>query len=98
MTTSLVQFVVSAAIIVFAGTFLTRATDRLAEHLGIGRSLAGMLLLALATSLPELMFGCNSAWIGRPDMTVGDVLGSSLMNLLLLAVLDLTHYSRGQMF
>jgi cation:H+ antiporter len=95
---SLAQFFVTAAIVVVAGSFLTRATDRLADHLGIGRTLAGMLLLALATSLPELAVGCNAALMGKPDLTVGDVLGSSLMNLLMLAVLDLTHYSRGQMF
>jgi cation:H+ antiporter len=97
VTVPLLQFFATAAVVIVAGTFLTRATDRLAEHLGIGRTLAGMILLALATSLPELAIGCNAALQGLPNLTVGDVLGSSLMNLLLLAVLDLSFYSRGQM-
>jgi cation:H+ antiporter len=91
------QFGITAAAIVVAGSYLTRFTDRIASLTGLGRTLAGMLLLALATSLPEATIGANAALIGAVDLTAGDVLGSSLMNLLILAVLDLTHYSRGKM-
>jgi len=94
---TLMQFGGTAAVIVVAGSFLTRFTDRIARVTGLGRTLAGVVLLALATSLPELTIGCNAALIGAEDLTAGDLLGSSLMNLLLLAVLDLTHYSRGKM-
>jgi cation:H+ antiporter len=97
MLASLSQFGVTAAIIVVAGIYLTRFTDRIASLTGLGQTLAGMLLLALATSLPEATIGANAALIGAVDLTAGDVLGSSLMNLLILAVLDLTHYSRGKM-
>jgi cation:H+ antiporter len=98
MWASLLQFATTAAVIVVAGTYLTRFTDRIASLTGLGRTLAGMLLLALATSLPEMTIGANAALIGAEDLSAGDVLGTSLMNLLILAVLDLTHYSRGKMF
>lgn len=54
MGEALLQFVVSAAIIAVAGTFLTRDADANAELTGLGRLLAGSIFLATATSLPEL--------------------------------------------
>jgi cation:H+ antiporter len=97
MLASFLLFGITAAAIVLAGSYLTRFTDEIAQLTGLGRTLAGMLLLALATSLPETTIGANAALIGAEDLTAGDVLGSSLMNLLILAILDLTHYSRGKM-
>lgn len=98
LLTALLVFGVSAAVVVVAGTFLTRFTDQIAELTGIGRTLAGLILLAMATSLPELTIGANAALMGAVDLTAGDLLGSCLMNLLIFAILDLTHYSRGKMF
>ena len=98
MFTSIVQFGVSAAIVMIAGGYLTRASDALGDRLRLGRSLAGMVLLAGATSLPELATGGSAALMGAVNLSAGDLLGSSLMNLLLLALLDMTHYARGRMF
>jgi len=97
MLTPFLQFGITAAVIVIAGSFLTRQADRIGHLTGLGGSLAGMVLLAAATSLPELTTSCGAAWIGAGDLAVGGLLGSCLMNLLLLAILDMTHYSRGRM-
>lgn len=97
MVAALLKFVVAGAVIVVAGSYLTRFADRIADLTGLGRTLAGVILLAVATSLPEATIGANAALIGAVDLTAGDVLGSSLMNLLILGILDLTHYSRGKM-
>ena len=48
------QFVFFAALIVGAGSFLSRYADEIAEITGFGRMLIGSVLLASATSLPEL--------------------------------------------
>jgi len=98
MIPALAQFVVAAAVIVFAGIFLTRAADTIAEQTGWGRLLVGSLFLAGATSLPELSVDINAIRQGMPNLAVGDLFGSSLFNLLILAVLDLTHRSRRRMF
>lgn len=97
MVSLVVQFLLLAAIVIVAGTVLARAADAIAEITGWGRLLIGSLLLAGGTSLPELTVDLSAVRLGLPNLAVGDLLGSSLMNLLLLAALDLTHHSRGRM-
>jgi cation:H+ antiporter len=92
-----VQFIIAAGIIVIAGTALTRCSDAIAELTKLGRVLVGSIFLAGATSLPELMVDIHAVRLGLPDMAVGDLFGSSLFNLLILAVADLSHRSRGKM-
>lgn len=94
----ILQFLFFAAIIVAAGTLLSHNADKIAEATGLGRVLIGSILLAGATSMPELSVDIACVRQGNPDLAVGDLLGSSLMNLLILAVLDLTHSTPGRMF
>jgi cation:H+ antiporter len=93
----IVKFILFASIVVAAGVVLARCCDRIADLSGLGRTLVGMVLLASATSLPEFTVAWKAVRIGAIDLTMGDVLGSSLINLLILSVLDLTRQTRGQM-
>lgn len=97
MLPALTRFVISALVIIVAGTFLSRFADRIAERTGLGRLLVGSVLLAGATSLPELSVDISAVRAGMADLAVGDLMGSSLFNLLILAVLDFSSYSRGRM-
>lgn len=97
MFSLLAMFVLLGGLIVAAGIFLTKFADQIAESTGMGRSLAGLLLLAAATSLPELSIGWAAVRIDAVDLTLGELLGSCLWNLLLLAVLDLATRTRGNM-
>ncbi len=97
MLTILLEFVVCAAVIVVAGTVLTKCADTIAELTKLGRLLVGSVLLAGATSLPELTVDISAIRLGAPDLAIGDLLGSCLFNLLILAVLDLTHHAKGYM-
>lgn len=94
---SLLEFAGCAAVIVVAGTALAKCADTIADVTKLGRLLVGSVLLAGATSLPELTVDISAIRLGAPDLAIGDLLGSSLANLLILAVLDLSHHSRGQM-
>lgn len=95
---TLLEFAITAAVIIVAGSFLTGFADEIAKITRVGQLVIGSVLLAGATSLPELSVDLSAVRMRLPDLAVGDLLGSSLMNLLILAVLDLLHRSRGKMF
>jgi cation:H+ antiporter len=86
------QFVVCAAVIVFAGIRLSRYGDAIAERTGAGGTWVGLILLATVTSLPELVTGASAILlVDVVDIAVGDALGSCMFNLLILALLDALH-------
>lgn len=85
-----IQFAICTAFIFLSGTHLSRYGDVIAEKTELGRTWIGVALLASVTSLPELVTGVSSVTVyNLPNIAVGDVLGSCLFNLLILAVLDL---------
>ncbi|MGE3975860.1 MAG: sodium:calcium antiporter [Bdellovibrionales bacterium] len=88
MSLIILQFILSALAIITAGSFLTKFADKIADETGWGKMFVGGLLLAGATSLPELMVDLKAVELDLPDLAVGDLLGSSLFNLLILATLD----------
>jgi cation:H+ antiporter len=89
MASLALNFAGLAAVVAVAGIVLARSADTIADATRLGRLLVGSLLLAAATSLPELTVDLAAVRQGHPDLAVGDLLGSSLMNLLILAVADL---------
>jgi cation:H+ antiporter len=52
------------------------------------------MMLAFATSLPELVTDITAARAGAPDLAVGDLFGSSMANMAILAIIDLLHRGR----
>jgi cation:H+ antiporter len=97
MLVVLLQFFISAAIIVPSAIGMARTTDTISRGTGLGHLLAGALLIATATSLPDLLVGINAVRNGWVDLAVGDLLGAALMNMLVLAGLDMLRPSRGRM-
>lgn len=82
-------FLVSGALVVLAGIALARHADTVAQATGLGRLWVGAVLLAGATSLPELTTDVVAVRLGAPDLAVGDLFGSSMANMLILALIDL---------
>jgi cation:H+ antiporter len=83
------QFMGVALVIVLAGVRLARYGDVLGEKSGLGRSWIGLVLIAATTSLPELFAGFGAtALASLPDIAVGDVFGSCMINLLVLSFMD----------
>ncbi|MFO1040681.1 MAG: hypothetical protein U0941_02795 [Planctomycetaceae bacterium] len=97
MTLAIIEFAAAAIVIIIAGTLLSKFADEIAERTGFGRLLIGSVLLAGATSLPELTVDISAVRNGMADMAFGDLMGSSLFNLLILAILDLSSHSKGRM-
>jgi cation:H+ antiporter len=81
-------FLASAAVVVAAGIALTRSADAIAEATGLGRAWIGAVLLAGATSLPEVATDVSAVRMHAPNLAAGDLFGSSLANMLILAVID----------
>ncbi len=78
-----------SVLITVAGSALVRNGDRIAELTGLSRSWIGLILLATATSLPELFTGISAVTLAdAPNIAVGDALGSCVFNLLMLVLLD----------
>ncbi|MFH0768916.1 MAG: sodium:calcium antiporter [Chloroflexota bacterium] len=86
------KFLLCLIVIFFAGTKLARYGDVIAEKTGLGGLWIGILLMATATSLPELFTGISAvALVGAPNLALGDAFGSNLFNLMIIAVLDILH-------
>ncbi len=84
------QFAASAVLILLAAHFLASSADTVAERTGLGRSFVGVVMLATATSLPELATGISAiAWLDSPDLAIGDAFGSNLFNLMIVGLADL---------
>ncbi|MBI4843265.1 MAG: sodium:calcium antiporter [Nitrospirae bacterium] len=86
------SFIVCTSVIVYSGTRLAKYGDIIAEKTGLGRAWIGLVLMASVTSLPELVTGITSVtFAGVPDIAAGDVMGSCVFNMLILALLDAAH-------
>lgn len=84
-------FGLSAGAVGGAGIVLARSGDAIAERTGLGGLVVGMFLLAGATSLPEIATDMSAALAGAPDLAVGDLFGSSMANMAILALVDLVY-------
>lgn len=89
------EFIVCLAVIGFAGVKLSIFGDVIADKTGLGGSWVGVVMLAMVTSLPELVTGVIAVTAaGLPDIAVGDALGACVINLFIFVLLDFLH--RGQ--
>ena len=79
-------FAVCAAAIGVAGPRLIDAIESIADETGIGRVWLGAIVLAAATSLPELVATVSAGAIGEADLAAGAVFGSNMFNMTILGV------------
>ncbi|MBF0307727.1 MAG: sodium:calcium antiporter [Alphaproteobacteria bacterium] len=78
----------AAAVILVAGTLLSQSGEAIAVQTGLGASLVGMVLVGFATSMPEASSVLNAVRAGRPEMAMGDILGTNIFNIALLLLGD----------
>jgi cation:H+ antiporter len=62
--------------------------DGLGAALGLSRSFVGTVLMAVVTTLPEMAVTLGALRLGALDMAIGNLLGSNLFNVVILAVDD----------
>lgn len=89
------EFILCSGVIVLCGVNLSRYGDVIAEKTGLGRAWIGLILMSGVTSLPELITGISSVAIAdAPDIALGDVMGSCIFNLSIIALMDMLHGPR----
>jgi cation:H+ antiporter len=84
----LLVFAVAAAAIWVAGIHLSRQTDVLDVRLHLGSALGGLVLLAVATNLPEVAITVSAASSGNIGLAVGNILGGIAIQTVVLVILD----------
>lgn len=82
-------FLTGAALVVLAGVQLAQMGDVIAARTKLGGLWVGSVFLAIATSLPELATDISAIRLGAPDLAAGDLFGSSMANMLILAIVGL---------
>jgi cation:H+ antiporter len=87
-------FGVAAAAVWFAGIQLSKTTDVLAHRLGLGEALGGLILLAVATNLPEIAITASAALAHTLGIAIGNILGGIALQTVVLAVIDLVGLRR----
>ncbi len=85
----LVVFGAASAATWAAGIELSKSTDELDRRLGIGDALGGMVLLAIAGSLPELAITISAAASGHLDLAAGNLIGGIATATMVLVLCDL---------
>ena len=85
LVVGLIALLVSAQVLVYAAT-------NIAITLGVSDMIIGLTIIAVGTSLPELAATVGSAIKGQPDIAIGNIVGSNILNILaVLAVPGLIH-------
>lgn len=89
LTQAILVVLLAGAVVVAAGTRLARSADVIAARTHLGGAWVGSVLLAGATSLPELTTDIAAVRMGAVDLAAGDLFGSSMANMLILALVTL---------
>ena len=80
----LVYIVGGAAAIAFGGDMVVDSASAIAAAFGLSQNLIGLTIVAMGTSLPELVTSIVAARKNEVDMALGNVIGSNIFNILLV--------------
>jgi len=78
---SVFWFLLGVLLLALGGDSLLKAVAGLAQRWGLSAFRAGLLLVAVATSLPELAVNLRALQVGQPELALGNAVGSSVVNL-----------------
>jgi cation:H+ antiporter len=89
LRTGLLGFGLAALGLVIITPWMVRTSTEIAEITGLGTTFVGTTLVAIVTSLPELVTTIAAAKIGADDMAIGNLFGSNLFNMFAIGLTDL---------
>ena len=82
---NLFYFGLSSIFLILSGVFLVKSLTKIAKFLGISEFSAAFIIMAFASSVPELFVGISSAISGNPGLSLGNVIGANILNLTLIS-------------
>lgn len=97
LRTAVIRYLAAAAVVLVAGAALPFVAKTMAVEMGWHQSFVGTLFVAFVTSLPEMVVTVAALQLGAVDMAIGNLFGSNLFNIAILAVDDI-FYLQGPLF
>lgn len=85
---SVFLFLIGLALVIFGSRILVQSGIALATAMGVPSVIIGLSIIAVGTSLPELVTGIAAARKGVPDLSVGNIVGANVLNLALIVGLS----------
>jgi len=89
MRTAIFNYSINAIFVVGAATLLPYIGKGIAETTGLGQTFVGNIFIALSTSLPEVVVSMAAVKMGAIDLAIGNLFGSNIFNILILAIDDI---------
>ena len=81
---SAAYIVIGVTGIIIGGDFVVDSASQIAASFGLSQTFIGLTIVALGTSLPELVTSVVAAKKGENDLALGNVIGSNIFNILLI--------------
>lgn len=82
MSRTLIFLFLGLIMIISGGNLVVKNASQIALYLGMSEALVGITIVAMGTSLPELVTSAVAALKGQSDIAVGNIIGSNLFNVL----------------
>jgi len=84
MLISILMIIVGFILLIKGADFLVDGASGVAKKFKIPEMIIGLTIVAMGTSMPELMVSLSSALEGHSDIALGNVIGSNILNILLI--------------
>ncbi len=85
---ALLGFAIATGVLIFVTPYLVRSSTAIAAILGVSTGFVGATLVAVVTSLPEMVTTIAAVRIGAYDMAIGNLFGSNAFNIFALGLTD----------
>jgi cation:H+ antiporter len=84
MILSIISFIAGIVLVILGADWLTKGASGLARRFNMSELLIGLTIVAIGTSLPELVISTGSAIKGSPGVALGNIIGSNIFNGMLI--------------
>jgi cation:H+ antiporter len=89
LTKGIIGFLITAGVLVVVTPLMVQSANEIAVITGLGTTFIGTTLVALVTSLPELVTTLAAVKIGADDMAIGNLFGSNMFNMFAIGLTDI---------